>query len=224
MSEKIDMFNHIFPKPFFERLQDVTVNKGAIKRWLNIPFLHDLDVRFRMLEEFGDDYRQMLSLSAPPIESINPDRADHARSRDAGQRFDGGPRSPLSRTASPASSLRCRSTTPAESVAELERAVNALRRASACRCSRTSTACRSTTIAFFPLFETPTGCAARSSCIPRAAPASRTMPRESKVEVRDLVDLRLALRDERRDAAAGLLRSLRPPARASRSSRTIWAR
>lgn len=74
MTLKIDVFNHIFPKPFFERLQAVTVNKGAIKRWLHIPFLHDLDVRFRMLEEFGDGYRQILSLSAPPIESINPDR------------------------------------------------------------------------------------------------------------------------------------------------------
>ena len=74
MPMKIDVFNHIFPKPFFDRLQDVTVNKGAIKRWLHIPFLHDTDVRFRMLEEFGDDYRQVLSLSAPPIESINPDR------------------------------------------------------------------------------------------------------------------------------------------------------
>lgn len=74
MSLKIDVFNHIFPKPFFERLQQVTVNKGAVKRWLHIPFLHDLDVRFRMLEEFGPDYRQVLSLSAPPIEMINPDR------------------------------------------------------------------------------------------------------------------------------------------------------
>jgi predicted TIM-barrel fold metal-dependent hydrolase len=71
---RIDVFNHIFPKPFFERLQQVVVNRGAIKRWLHIPFLHDLDVRFRMLEEFGPDYRQILSLSAPPIESINPDR------------------------------------------------------------------------------------------------------------------------------------------------------
>ena len=70
---KIDVFNHIFPQPFFERLQQVVVNRGAIKRWLHIPFLHDVDVRFRMLEEFGDDYRQILSLSAPPIESINPD-------------------------------------------------------------------------------------------------------------------------------------------------------
>ncbi len=71
---KIDVFNHIFPAPFFDRLQEVIVNRGAIKRWLHIPFLHDLDVRFRMLEEFAPDYRQILSLSAPPIESINPDR------------------------------------------------------------------------------------------------------------------------------------------------------
>src|SRR6185295_5618426 len=38
------------------------------------PFLHDLDVRFRRLEEFGPSYRQILSLSAPPIEAITPDR------------------------------------------------------------------------------------------------------------------------------------------------------
>jgi predicted TIM-barrel fold metal-dependent hydrolase len=74
MTLKIDVFNHIFPAPFFARLQTAVVNTGAIKRWLHIPFLHDLDVRFRMLEEFGPDYRQILSLSAPPIEAINPDR------------------------------------------------------------------------------------------------------------------------------------------------------
>ncbi len=74
MSLKIDAFNHVFPKSFFDRLQEVIVNRGAIKRWLHIPFLHDVDVRFRMIEEFGNDYRQILSLSSPPIESINPDR------------------------------------------------------------------------------------------------------------------------------------------------------
>src|SRR5438105_12888810 len=73
-SLKIDVFNHIFPAPFFARLLEVVANRAAIKRWLHIPFLHDLDVRFRMLEEFGPEYRQVLSLSAPPIESINPDR------------------------------------------------------------------------------------------------------------------------------------------------------
>ena len=74
MTLKIDVFNHIFPQPFFDRLRQVVLNRGAIKRWLHIPFLHDVDVRFRLLEEFGDGYRQILSLSAPPIESINPDR------------------------------------------------------------------------------------------------------------------------------------------------------
>ena len=125
MTLKIDVFNHIFPQPFFERLQEVVVNTGAVKRWLNIPFLHDLDVRFRKLEEFGPDYRQILSLSAPPIESINPDRritldlaklandsmADVVR-RHAG-RFPGFIASlPLNY--------------PEESVAELERAVGEL--------------------------------------------------------------------------------------------------
>ena len=90
MSLKIDVFNHIFPKPFFERLQQVIVNRGAVKRWLNIPFLHDLDVRFRMLDEFGADYRQVLSLSAPPIESINPDRQITIDLATAGERLDGG--------------------------------------------------------------------------------------------------------------------------------------
>jgi aminocarboxymuconate-semialdehyde decarboxylase len=74
MTLKVDVFNHVFPKPAFERFQQVVVNRGAVKRFLHIPYLHDLDVRFRMLEEFGDDYRQILSLSAPPIETVNPDR------------------------------------------------------------------------------------------------------------------------------------------------------
>jgi uncharacterized protein len=73
MMRKVDVFNHIFPRAYFERLQQVSINKGPLKRWLHIPFLHDLDVRFRMLDEFGPDYRQILSLSAPPIEAITPD-------------------------------------------------------------------------------------------------------------------------------------------------------
>ena len=38
MTLKIDAFNHILPKPFFEKLAEVTVNKGAIKRWLYFPY------------------------------------------------------------------------------------------------------------------------------------------------------------------------------------------
>ena len=66
---KLDIYNHIFPLPFFERMQEVIPNKGPIKRWLNIPVLFDLDARLRMMDEFGE-YQQILSLSAPPIEYI----------------------------------------------------------------------------------------------------------------------------------------------------------
>jgi predicted TIM-barrel fold metal-dependent hydrolase len=66
---KIDIFNHIFPKAFFDKMLETVADKGKVKRWLNIPFLVDLDDRFRKMDEFGD-YRQILSLSAPPIEAM----------------------------------------------------------------------------------------------------------------------------------------------------------
>lgn len=68
---KIDIFPHIFPKPFFERMLEVAPDKGAIKRWLHIPVLWDLDARLKMMEEFGE-YQQILTLSLPTIEGIAP--------------------------------------------------------------------------------------------------------------------------------------------------------
>lgn len=66
---KLDIYNHVFPVPFFERLQEVMTNHGPIKRWLNIPVLYDVDARLRMMETFGD-YQQILSLSAPALEYV----------------------------------------------------------------------------------------------------------------------------------------------------------
>ncbi|NQU69664.1 MAG: amidohydrolase, partial [Rhodospirillales bacterium] len=67
---KLDIFNHVFPVPFFERMQEVLTDTGPIKRWLNIPVLYDMDARMRMLDQFGDDYQQIISLSAPTIEYL----------------------------------------------------------------------------------------------------------------------------------------------------------
>src|SRR5262249_44345259 len=39
-------------------------------RIAGIPVLTDLDLRLQQLEEFGDDYRQIISLPAPPIEDV----------------------------------------------------------------------------------------------------------------------------------------------------------
>src|SRR5262245_20337911 len=70
---KVDIFPHIFPQPFFERMKGIAAGNPAlaasIKRWLNIPVLWDLDARLRMMRGFKD-YKQILTLSLPAIEFL----------------------------------------------------------------------------------------------------------------------------------------------------------
>src|SRR4051812_27663098 len=68
--QKIDIFPHIFPPEFYKRLLETIPNKQAIRRWTEIPILHDLQARLRMMEEFGPEYQQILTLSAPPLENV----------------------------------------------------------------------------------------------------------------------------------------------------------
>ncbi|MFI7127176.1 amidohydrolase family protein [Nonomuraea sp. NPDC050153] len=67
---KIDAYSHILPAPYFERMRELAVDPGALKRWLELPALHDVDARLRMMDEFGDGYQQILTLSSPPIELL----------------------------------------------------------------------------------------------------------------------------------------------------------
>jgi len=75
---KIDVFNHLYPPGFveeFERAAPLLKDMG--KRVRNISTLANLDNRFRMMDEFGN-YRQIISLASPPIESYAaPDLAVH---------------------------------------------------------------------------------------------------------------------------------------------------
>lgn len=66
---KIDSYSHILPRAYFDRMAELAKDKGAIKRWLTIPVLYDLDARLKMMEGFPD-YQQILTLSSPPIETI----------------------------------------------------------------------------------------------------------------------------------------------------------
>lgn len=68
---RIDMFNHLLPIKFFERMNEI--NPGMpdiVKRMRGIPSLTDMDLRLRQLEEFGDDYRQIVSMAMPPPELV----------------------------------------------------------------------------------------------------------------------------------------------------------
>ena len=66
---KLDVFSHIFPPAYFERMKALARDQGAIKRWLNIPVLYDLDARLAMMDGFPG-YQQLLTLSNPPIEFV----------------------------------------------------------------------------------------------------------------------------------------------------------
>ncbi len=74
---KIDVFNHIWPKPFFDAL---TAHIGEMtditKRSGDVPMMTDLDRRFEVMDLFGPDYRQILSLASPPLEKLaGPEKA-----------------------------------------------------------------------------------------------------------------------------------------------------
>ncbi|MGC2519803.1 MAG: amidohydrolase family protein [Burkholderiales bacterium] len=69
---KLDIFNHIFPKKFYDRMLKVVPNgKDMHKRVREIPCIVDLDERFRIMDEFGD-YAQVICLPSPPIEVMGP--------------------------------------------------------------------------------------------------------------------------------------------------------
>src|SRR5580692_7855746 len=67
---KIDIFCHIAPQNYFDRLLKLPESGTTIKkRSVNIPAMVNLDVRFRMMDRFGD-YCQVVSMAAPPIEAM----------------------------------------------------------------------------------------------------------------------------------------------------------
>jgi len=78
---KIDIFNHILPEGYANRMWEVAPGwKDLGKRMRGVPMLVDLDVRFRVMDAFAG-YQQILSLATPPIDAYaNPaDAVDLAR-------------------------------------------------------------------------------------------------------------------------------------------------
>lgn len=71
---RIDAYNHIIPKTYFEKLAEVAPDPGVIKFFGALAPLHDRDAHLRLLDGF-DDYRQVLSLANPPVEMLgSPDQ------------------------------------------------------------------------------------------------------------------------------------------------------
>ncbi|HXP95784.1 MAG TPA: amidohydrolase family protein [Telmatospirillum sp.] len=71
---KLDIFTHIFPEPYFSTLNEIVSDKAALKRWFSLNTLHDLKARFAIMDNHPG-YRQVLTLSMPPVETIaGPDQ------------------------------------------------------------------------------------------------------------------------------------------------------
>ncbi|HEV8307708.1 MAG TPA: amidohydrolase family protein [Methylomirabilota bacterium] len=67
---KIDVFPHIFPRAFFDRMVQVApADLYMQKRTRGVPVLVDLDLRFRIMDRY-EGYLQVLTLASPPIEAL----------------------------------------------------------------------------------------------------------------------------------------------------------
>ena len=70
---KLDIFTHIFPRKFYDRMLKVAPDgKDMHKRVRGIPSIVDLGERFRIMDKFGEDYAQVICLPSPPIEIFGP--------------------------------------------------------------------------------------------------------------------------------------------------------
>jgi predicted TIM-barrel fold metal-dependent hydrolase len=67
---KIDIFCHIVPQNYYDRMLKLPETGTTIKRrTANIPAMVNLDARFRIMDRF-DEYCQVVSMAAPPIEAM----------------------------------------------------------------------------------------------------------------------------------------------------------
>ncbi|MFZ9501744.1 MAG: amidohydrolase family protein [Beijerinckiaceae bacterium] len=67
----IDIYTHIMPERFFTELTNTSAKLGNIGgRMRNVKPLHDLDVRFRLMDTAGAGYQQVISLPNPPLEDV----------------------------------------------------------------------------------------------------------------------------------------------------------
>jgi predicted TIM-barrel fold metal-dependent hydrolase len=65
---KLDMFSHLFPRPFYEAMVKKSTKAAYMERRVKaIPILLDLEQRFRVMDQFPG-YQQVLTLASPAIE------------------------------------------------------------------------------------------------------------------------------------------------------------
>src|SRR5918912_326871 len=73
---KIDVFPHILPEKYWQRLQEVALERAhMMKRMRNIPVLWDLGKRLEIMDRH-EGYVQVLTLAAPLTRLANDGMAE----------------------------------------------------------------------------------------------------------------------------------------------------
>jgi aminocarboxymuconate-semialdehyde decarboxylase len=67
---KIDIFNHVMPVEYLERMKALSKDAGIVKRMSGLRMLWDIEARVAMLREKFPDVQQVLTLSLPPPELL----------------------------------------------------------------------------------------------------------------------------------------------------------
>jgi aminocarboxymuconate-semialdehyde decarboxylase len=68
---RVDAFTHFFPRPIFDRLVELGgAMGGMVTRMREVPAVHDLDARLRIIDSFPD-YAQIQSLGMPPLDVLS---------------------------------------------------------------------------------------------------------------------------------------------------------
>ena len=73
---RIDAYTHFIPEKFFAKLEEISPPHMG-RRVREIPSIHDLDLRRKIVEQFPD-YAQIISYPQPPLEVLakNPGQAE----------------------------------------------------------------------------------------------------------------------------------------------------
>ena len=71
----VDIYTHILPAQLGQAVEKIGPRGGIVKRLATVCELYDLDARFRAMDKLGE-YRQVLSLGSPPVETYaTPEQA-----------------------------------------------------------------------------------------------------------------------------------------------------
>jgi predicted TIM-barrel fold metal-dependent hydrolase len=70
VDRKIDIYNHVMPVQYLERMKQHSKDPGIVKRMSSLRMLWDIEARVKMLDEQFPDVQQVLTLSLPSPELV----------------------------------------------------------------------------------------------------------------------------------------------------------